>query len=56
MAVGGLPPTIRLMPAVRALVPLAIAVSTHLPPAASNRLAKILTAADSPPDVHQCRT
>src|SRR5690606_4264650 len=42
----------------RAVEPLpAIAPSTHLsPPSASNFSARTLTAAASPPDVHQCVT
>jgi hypothetical protein len=53
IAVGGLPPTIRLMPAVRAFSPPAIALSTQVPPASVNLSANTLTAADSPPEVHQ---
>src|SRR5690606_8880930 len=40
----------------RAFSPPAMASSTHLPPASLNALANSLTAADSPPDVHQCST
>src|SRR6476661_6199473 len=53
MAVGGVPPTVRLMAAVRALAPPAIAVSTQVPPAFANCSANTFTAADSPPEVHQ---
>ena len=56
ITVGGLPPTMRLMPAVRALWPPAMAVSTQVPPAALNRSANTFTAANSPPEVHQCST
>jgi hypothetical protein len=56
MTVGGLPPTIRLMPAFLAFSPPAIAVSIQVPPAASNCSAKTATAADSPPEVHQWMT
>src|ERR1700760_4527010 len=55
-AVGGLPPTMRLTAAERACSPPAIAASTQVPPAAVYALASSLTAADSPPDVHQCST
>src|SRR5881392_2313345 len=53
MAAGGVPPTVRLMAAVRALAPPAIAVSSQVPPASVNCSAKTFTAADSPPEVHQ---
>src|SRR3954452_2125441 len=53
IAVGGVPPTVRLMAAVRALTPPAIAVSTQVPPALANCSANTFTAADSPPEVHQ---
>src|SRR4051812_29535382 len=53
MAAGGVPPTVRLMAAVRALAPPAIAVSIQVPPAFVNCSAKTFTAADSPPEVHQ---
>src|SRR5437762_12067048 len=53
MAAGGVPPTVRLMAAVRALAPPAIAVSIQVPPASVNCSAKTFTAADSPPEVHQ---
>ena len=55
-AVGGLPPTMRLIASARACSPPAIAASTQVPPAAVYALASSLTAADSPPDVHQCST
>ena len=54
--VGGLPPTMRLMPAARALAPPAMALSTQVPPAFVNWSAKTLTEADSPAEVHQCST
>src|SRR5436305_4895609 len=44
---------VRLMAAVRALTPPAIAVSTQVPPALANCSANTFTAADSPPEVHQ---
>src|SRR6478609_11970556 len=53
MAVGGVPPTVRLMAAVRALAPPAMAVSIQVPPAAPYCSANTFTAADSPPEVHQ---
>ena len=55
-AVGGLPPTMRLIAAERAAWPPATAESTQIPPALVYWSAKTLTAAASPPDVHQCIT
>ena len=46
----------RLIAAVRALAPPAMAVSTHVPPALVNWSANTFTAADSPPEVHQWMT
>ncbi len=46
----------RLMPAVRAFAPPAIALSTQVPPAFVNWSAKTFTDADSPADVHQWST
>src|SRR5215218_8991476 len=54
--VGGLPPTMRLMPAVRALAPPAMALSTQVPPPLVNWSANTFTEADSPADVHQWMT
>src|SRR3979409_973469 len=53
MAAGGVPPTVRLMAAGRAVAPPAMAVSIQVPPALVNCSAKTFTAADSPPEVHQ---
>src|ERR1700761_2610734 len=55
-AVGGVPPTMRLTAAERACSPPAIAASTQVPPALVYAADSSLTAADSPPDVHQCST
>ena len=44
------------MPAVRAFSPPATALSIQVPPAAVKASANTLTAADSPPEVHQWMT
>src|SRR5438105_5969557 len=52
-AMGGVPPTMRLIACERAASPPATAESTHTPPAFVKALANSWIAADSPPDVHQ---